>query len=178
MFVRSATKGDEESLLDIIAEENLDESGFRSREYLVVCDEEDRDIQGFARLRQNSTESGGSWFEMTSVYVEELPDDAEVRLMNEIAENLEEKGLSNLYFFTSNPEFAEHFGFDELSENQVSDILEERREEKESIVEEDLQTYRLRVGEYQSPEKGAETDVESEKEAQGFDRDYSTKYET
>ena len=68
MYVRDARNRDEAWLLDHIEAMNLDETAFRSRDYVIAVDEESNARAGFGRVRVHTTDEG-EVCELTSIGV-------------------------------------------------------------------------------------------------------------
>ena len=68
MYVRDAKNRDEVWLLDHIEEMGLDETAFRSRDYVIAMDEQTGERAGFGRIRLHKSDEG-EICELTSIGV-------------------------------------------------------------------------------------------------------------
>ena len=68
MYVRDAKNRDEAWLLEHIEAMGLDETAFRSRDYVIAIDEESNAKAGFGRIRVHKTDDG-ELCELTSIGV-------------------------------------------------------------------------------------------------------------
>lgn len=183
MRIRKARNSDEVTLMEILDESpdvEFGEHSFRSKEFYVV--EEGSDIIGFLRVRRNKVEDS-SWFELTSLYLDELDSVTVNELMEGVVSDLEDVGVSRLYAFDSDPYFYRDHDFVSIDEDSCTSELLSRRADKAdnlSYDEEELDVFRLTVEDYTGTSQQREQDIEGEKEAQGFSDsdDVTTKYST
>lgn len=69
MYVRDAKNREEVWLLDNIEAMDLDETAFRSRDYVVAIDETSNEKAGFGRVRIHKPEDAPDICELTSIGV-------------------------------------------------------------------------------------------------------------
>jgi N-acetylglutamate synthase-like GNAT family acetyltransferase len=191
MYVRDAKNRDEVWLLDHIEEMDLDETAFRSRDYVIAMDEQSGDRAGFGRIRIHKTDDG-EMCELTSIGV--LADwrgqGVGAHVVERLVTTARDKGFDLVYSLTSEREYLEQFGFEQMEVEQVPDVLQRRLTEKQENLDPDAVPLRVEPELFSMPGhlrdafKGAraeEDDDEPEEgpEDFGIDPDDATyKYDT
>jgi N-acetylglutamate synthase-like GNAT family acetyltransferase len=191
MYVRDAKNRDEVWLLDHIEEMGLDETAFRSRDYVIAMDEQSGDRAGFGRIRIHKTDDG-EVCELTSIGV--LADwrgqGVGAHVVERLVTTARDKGFDLVYSLTSEREYLEQFGFEQIEVEQVPDVLQRRLTEKQENLDPDAVPLRVEPELFSMPGhlrdafKGAraqEDDDEPEEgpEDFGIDPDDATyKYDT
>jgi N-acetylglutamate synthase-like GNAT family acetyltransferase len=191
MYVRDAKNRDEVWLLDHIEEMDLDETAFRSRDYVIAMDEQSGDRAGFGRIRIHKTDDG-EVCELTSIGV--LADwrgqGVGAHVVERLVTTARDKGFDLVYSLTSEREYLEQFGFEQMEVEQVPDVLQRRLTEKQENLDPDAVPLRVEPELFSMPGhlrdafKGAraeEDDDEPEEgpEDFGIDPDDATyKYDT
>jgi N-acetylglutamate synthase-like GNAT family acetyltransferase len=191
MYVRDAKNRDEAWLLDHIETMGLDETAFRSRDYVIAVDEEENERAGFGRIRIHKTDDG-ELCELTSIGV--LEDWREQGVGAHVVERLvktaDAKGFDVVFALTGDPEYLRTFGFERIELAQLPDRLRQRLTEKQENLEPDSVPMRIDPERFRMPQrlrdafKGAraeEEDTEPEEgpEDFGIDPDEATyKYDT
>jgi N-acetylglutamate synthase-like GNAT family acetyltransferase len=156
------------------------ENSFRSKEFVLA--EDGSSIEGFVRIRRNKVDDA-SWFELTSMHLENLDSVTVNELMEKVVSQLEDMGVSRLYAFDDEPYFYRDNNFTEVAEDNTTSTLQARKAEKAenlSYDPEELDVFRLVIEEYTGTSQQRETDIEGEAEAQGYgdDTEVTTKYST
>ena len=191
MYVRDARNRDEAWLLEHIEQLGLDETAFRSRDYVIAMDEADNAKAGFGRIRVHKTDEG-EICELTSIGVLEKWRDQGVgaHVIERLVQTAGDEGFDVVYSLTGEPEYLSQFGFDRIEPAQLPEKLRDRLEEKQEGLEPDAVPMRIEPDRFYMPQrlreafKGAEAeDAEPEPEEGpedfGIDPDKATyKYDT
>jgi N-acetylglutamate synthase-like GNAT family acetyltransferase len=191
MYVRDARNRDEAWLLDHIEGMGLDETAFRSRDYIIAVDERDNDRAGFGRVRVHKTDDG-EICELTSIGVLEewRGQGVGAHVIERLVTTARDDGFEVVYSLTGEPDYLAHFGFERIEVEQLPEKLQERLTEKQESLEPDAVPMRIDPERFRMPEhlreafKGAhpaEEDTEPEEgpEDFGIDPDEATyKYDT
>jgi N-acetylglutamate synthase-like GNAT family acetyltransferase len=191
MYVRDARNRDEAWLMEHIEAMGLDETAFRSRDYVIAMDEADNERAGFGRIRIHKREDG-ELCELTSIGV--LGDwrgqGVGAHVIERLVQTAEDDGFDVVYTLSGEPDYLDQFGFERIEVPQLPDRLQDRLEEKQADLEPDAVPMQLRPAEFTMPRrlreafKGAqaeEGDAEPEEgpEDFGIDPDEATyKYDT
>lgn len=149
MYVRDAKNREEVWLLDHIEEMGLDETMFRSRDYVIAIDEQTNEKAGFGRIRLHKTETetergpsgqgrGGEICELTSIGVLERWRHQGVGA-HVIERLIETAQFETVYSLTDEPSYLTQFGFTVIEPEALPAVLVHRLEEKrESLAPEAL----------------------------------------
>lgn len=199
MYVRDARNRDEVWLLDRMEELGIDETSFRSRDYVIAVDEETDERAGFGRVRIHKTESD-EFCELTSIGV--LPAWREqgvgAHVLERLVHEAGDEGFDHVYSLTDETEYLTQFGFEDVPEESLPDAIAERLTEvrEDSTDAEEIASMRVGTDEFQMAERlrerfkeasshGAgeepqpEQDAEEMAEEFGIDPDDATyKYDT
>ena len=198
MYVRPARKNEESWLMNKLEYLGLDEPGFRSRQFRIVIDEEEK--VAFARLRPiaDSTdeelsenerlmaeergerdpdegdelvdESEITLYELTSVAVltDANSESARSKLFEGIRDTCDHKNVSTLYTFTDNPRQFTPHGFEVMEVEDLPEDVRKQFDSKQENFGEQLTPLSVAPEEFKETDDVSEADVESEAEAQGF----------
>ena len=193
MYVRDARNRDEVWLLDHIEAMSLDETAFRSRDYVIAVDEESDTRAGFGRIRAHKTDEG-EVCELTSIGV--LDGWREQGVGAHVIERLVEGAATDefdvVYALTSNHEYLSQFGFEGLPAEELPGRLRARLEEKQGSLDPEAVPMYVEADRFRMPDRlrerfktAAEADSESEGDPEesaedfGIDPDDATyKYDT
>jgi len=193
MYVRDARNRDEAWLLDHIEEMGLDETAFRSRDYVIAVDEESDTRAGFGRIRIHKPESDEEVCELTSIGVLEgwRGSGVGAHVVERLVDKAGDQGFDTVYALTSAHDYLARFGFDPMEADALPQKLEGRLEAKREHLDPDAVPMRIDVDEFEMPadhreqfKRAAETDSEEpepEETAEdfGIDPDKATyKYDT
>ncbi|MBX0321711.1 GNAT family N-acetyltransferase [Halomicroarcula sp. F13] len=193
MYVRDAKNREEVWLLDRIEEMGLDDTAFRSRDYVVAIDEHDHQKAGFGRIRIHKPEDTDPICELTSIGV--LPEwrnqGVGAHIIERLVEYASDEGFDVVYSLTSASEYLAQFGFERIEPEQLPERLGERLEVKRENIQPDAVPLRLQIDRFRMPERLREqfknasvhepTESEPEDTAEdfGIDPDEATyKYDT
>ncbi len=185
MYVRAAKNRDELWLLDHIEALGVDETAFRSRDYVIAIDEETNEKAGFGRIRLHKA-GDDEFCELTSLGVLEDYRDGGVgaHIVERLVENASDQGFATLYAFEVGDGYLEQFGFEPVEPDSLPETLAERLEEKRRLVDADARPLALDVDAFEMPPtlrdafKRAGEDDESEPEVQETPEDFGIDPET
>ena len=191
MYVRDAKNRDEAWLLDYIEAMGLDETAFRSRDYVIAIDEEQNVKAGFGRYRVHKTDDS-EVCELTSIGVLDgwRGQGVGAHVVERLVRTAGDEEFDTVYALTDEPDYLTQFGFERIETARLPDRLQERLEEKREGVAPEAVPMRVDPEQFQVPSnlreafKGAaasESDEEPEEgpEDFGIDPDEATyKYDT
>jgi len=191
MYVREAKNREEVWLLDHIEAMELDETAFRSRDYVIALDEETGQKAGFGRIRIHKVDDGDDVCELTSIGVVEnwRGQGVGAHVIERLVEHARDEEFSFVYSLVDEPAFLAQFGFERIAEDELPAVLQDRLESKRENTAPDAVPMVLSVSEFVMPDrlrqrfKGAtaEEDEEPEESAEDFGidpDDVSYKYDT
>jgi len=174
MYVRDAKNRDEAWLLDHIEAMSLDETAFRSRDYVIAMDEETNEKAGFGRVRIHKTDDG-EVCELTSIGV--LDDwrgqGVGAHVIERLVRTADDEGFEEVYSLTGESDYLTQFGFERIEVPQLPGRLEERLVEKQENLEPEAVPMRLAPREFEMPShlreafKGARVDDEPDEPEEG-----------
>ncbi len=191
MYVRDAKNRDEVWLLDYIEEMELDETAFRSRDYVISVDEHTGERAGFGRIRIHKTEDE-EICELTSIGV--LPEWRKQGVGAHVVERLvttaRDNGFETVYSLTAESEYLTQFGFTRIEPSRLPDVLQRRLTEKQEQLDPEAVPMRIDTDRFRMPNrlreafKGAYAQEENQEPEEGpedfgIDPDDATyKYDT
>ncbi|NHN47715.1 GNAT family N-acetyltransferase [Halostella sp. JP-L12] len=190
MYVRDAKNREEVWLLDHIEEMGLDETAFRSRDYVIALDEETGEKSGFGRIRIHKVD-GDDVCELTSIGV--LPvwrgQGVGAHVVERLIEHARDEGFSFVYALVDEPSYLTQFGFERIGENELPEALQGRLEDKRENISPEAVPMVLSVSEFVMParlreafkgaEAGGDEEPEESPEDFGIDPDSASyKYDT
>ncbi|ELY64571.1 GNAT family N-acetyltransferase [Natrinema versiforme] len=192
MYVRDAKNREEVWLLDHIESMGLDETAFRSRDYVVAIDEESGEKAGFGRIRVHKTDDGDSVCELTSIGVLEgwREQGVGAHIVERLVEYAGDQGFETVFVLTGAGAYLAQFGFQRIDESELPAVLQERLEDKREGSDPDAVPLTIDVDEFRmpdrlreafkrAPEGRDETGDEESPEDFGIDPDSATyKYDT
>ncbi|MEA5386335.1 GNAT family N-acetyltransferase [Haloarculaceae archaeon H-GB2-1] len=181
----------------------LDETAFRSRDYVIAIDEETNEKAGFGRIRIHKgdddtrnaagrrVDSDTDVCELTSIGV--LPDWRRQGVGAHVVERLVQiagdDGFETVYALTDQSDYLAQFGFERIDTATLPDQLQDRLSIKRDNIQPDAVPLRLATDRFHMPDrlrerfKGAvaqaDETVEDTPEDFGIDPDSATyKYDT
>ena len=191
MYVRDAKNRDEAWLLEQIEQLELDETAFRSRDYVIAMDEQSGDRAGFGRIRIHKTDDG-EICELTSIGT--LPEwrgqGVGAHVVERLVRTAKDKGFETVYSLTSETGYLSQFGFDTMESAQLPEALVRRLSEKRENLDPDAVPVRIDTDRFRMPDrlreafKGARAQQEEQEPQEGpedfgIDPDEATyKYDT
>ncbi|MEF8777814.1 MAG: GNAT family N-acetyltransferase [Natronomonas sp.] len=191
MYVRDARNRDEAWLLEHIDAMGLDETAFRSRDYVISVDEESNARAGFGRIRVHS-QDGEEVCELTSIGVLDgwRGQGVGAHVIERLVDSAKTEGFDRVYALTSTHEYLAQFGFEAVATEDLPDPLVDRLETKRESLDPDAVPMAIDPDNFQMPDRlrerfktAAEAATESEPEETpedfGIDPDEATyKYDT
>jgi N-acetylglutamate synthase-like GNAT family acetyltransferase len=191
MYVRDAKNRDEAWLLEQLEEMGLDETAFRSRDYVIAIDEESNEKAGFGRIRIHKTDEA-EICELTSIGVLDAWRDQGVggHVVERLVQEAADQGFDHVYSLSGEADYLAQFGFDRVEPAQVPEKLQERLEVKQETLEPDAVPMLITPDDFVMPHriresfKGASAEDESPEPEEGpedfgIDPDEATyKYDT
>ena len=203
MYVRDAKNREEVWLLDHIEAMGLDETAFRSRDYVVAIDEESHEKAGFGRIRVHRTEDGDRAASGRRVEADEVCELTSIGVLEDwrgrgvgahvverLVEYAKDDGFETVYSLTGEPDYLAQFGFQRIELEELPHVLRERLDEKQAETAPDAVPMAIDVDGFEMPAeqrsrfKEAATDDEEPEPVEGpedfgIDPDKATyKYDT
>ena len=155
MYVRDARNRDEAWLLDGIEAMGLDETAFRSRDYVVAVDDESDTRAGFGRLRYHPTPSDPEVAELTSIGVMDGWQNQGVgaHVIERLVDTAEMEGFERVYSLTSEHEYLSQFGFRPVETEDLPPVLRDRLETKREELDPDAVPMAIDTERFRMPEE-------------------------
>ena len=152
MYVRDARNRDEAWLLDHIEAMGLDETAFRSRDYVIAVDEESNARAGFGRIRVHSTDDG-EVCELTSIGVVDgwRRQGVGAHVIERLVDGAEAEGFGVVYALASEHDYLSQFGFEGLPADELPDRLRTRLEDKRESMDPDAVPLRIDIDAFRMP---------------------------
>ncbi|QSG02271.1 GNAT family N-acetyltransferase [Natranaeroarchaeum sulfidigenes] len=193
MYVRDAKNREEVWLLDHIEAMGLDETAFRSRDYVIALDEQSGTKAGFGRIRIHRTEDD-ELCELTSIGVLDgwRGQGVGAHVVERLIEHARDEGFEHVYSLTDEPGYLTQFGFRGISTDELPTKLQDRLDAKRDNIAPDAVPLAIEIGEFEMPprlrerfktarEDGADEPDDAEEPAEDFGIDPETatyKYDT
>jgi len=201
MYVRDARNREEVWLLDHIESMGLDDTAFRSRDYVVAVDEESNVKAGFGRIRvhrdpergrkQSGQGEGDGVCELTSIGVLDgwRGQGVGAHVIERLIRKAGDEGFETVYALTDQPEYLAQFGFEGIDREKLPPLLQDRIEVKREETAPEAIPMRISVGRFVMPDRlrerfktaaeASEPEPEETPEDFGIDPDEATyKYDT
>ena len=189
MYVRDARNRDEAWLLDHIEEMGLDDTAFRSRDYVIAVDDESSTRAGFGRFRVHRDEDV---CELTSIGVLDgwREQGVGAHIVERLLRNAGIEGYERVFALTPAHGYLAQFGFRPVDESDLPESLQERLAEKrelhDTVVPMVIDADRFRMPDrlrerFKDAAEVAEAEIEPEESPEdfGIDPDEATyKYDT
>ena len=155
MYVRDAKNREEVWLLEQIEAMGLDDTAFRSRDYVLAIDEESGTKAGFGRIRIHKIDDGDDVCELTSIGVLEgwRGQGVGAHVVERLLEYARDEGFTEVYSLTSESGYLAQFGFRRIEESQLPDALAERLEAKRERIDPDAVPLQIDVDRFRMPER-------------------------
>jgi N-acetylglutamate synthase-like GNAT family acetyltransferase len=152
MYVRDARNRDEAWLIDQLEDLSLDQSAFRSRDFVIAIDENSGEKAGFGRLRIH-TGDDEEVCELTSLGV--LPEWRDQGVGAHIVERLVERAgdqdFETVYALVSDVEYLTQFRFEPVEAESLPPVLDERLATKREGVDPDAMPLVVTVADFAMP---------------------------
>jgi len=167
MYVRDAKNRDEVWLLDHIEAMELDETAFRSRDYVVAVDEDSTDRAGFGRIRvhktgeRERTQTGrgtgerGDVCELTSIGVLDgwRGQGVGAHVVERLCQHAADEGFEVVYALTEQSAYLAQFGFERIETADLPAVLSTRLDEKRDGVAPEAVPVALETGAFRMPDR-------------------------
>ncbi|SFS55600.1 GNAT family N-acetyltransferase [Halostagnicola kamekurae] len=160
MYVRDAKNREEVWLLDQIESMGLDETSFRSRDYVVAVDEESGSKAGFARIRvhkidESADDGRTECCELTSIGVLEnwRGQGVGAHIIERLVEYAGDDGFETVYALTSESDYLRQFGFERIDESALPEPLVDRLAQKRDGIDPDAVPLALAVESFDLPDR-------------------------
>jgi N-acetylglutamate synthase-like GNAT family acetyltransferase len=191
MYVRDAKNREEVWLLDHIEAMGLDETAFRSRDYVIAIDEQSGTKAGFGRIRIHKTDER-ELCELTSIGVLDgwREQGVGAHVIERLVEQARDQEFETVYSLTDEPGYLTQFGFQGIDADQLPAKLQDRLDAKREETAPDAVPVVLDVAEFWMPDRlrerfkhAAERDADDEPDEAaedfGIDTESATyKYDT
>ncbi len=153
MYVRDAKNREEVWLLDHIEAMGLDDTAFRSRDYVVAIDEESGAKAGFGRIRIHKVDDGDEVCELTSIGVLENWRGQGVgsHVVERLLEYASDEGFETVYALTDEGAYLAQFGFRRIDEDALPEALQERLADKRETTDPDAKPLVIEVDGFEMP---------------------------
>ena len=193
MYVRDAKNREEVWLLDHIEAMGLDDTAFRSRDYVVAIDENSGEKAGFGRIRIHKPDGVDDVCELTSIGVLEewRGQGVGAHVIERLIEYAGDEGFETVYTLTGDGAYLARFGFSRIDESALPGALQERLVTKREGVDPDAVPLAIDTASFQMPSHlrdafkqatastGSDTADEDSPEDFGIDPEKATyKYDT
>ena len=154
MYVRDARNRDEVWLLDHIEAMGLDETAFRSRDYVIAVDEESNTEAGFGRFRVHPYEEG-EVCELTSIGVLDGWEGQGVgaHVVERLLDKASDQGFDVVYALTSEHGYLAQFGFEPIDAGELPEPLQRRLEEKREDLDPDAVPVQIAPDAFEMPDR-------------------------
>ena len=154
MYVRDAKNREEVWLLDHIEAMGLDETAFRSRDYVVAVDETSGAKAGFGRIRIHKTDDR-ELCELTSIGVLESwrRQGVGAHVVERLVEHARDQGFEAVFALTGATDYLSQFGFRGVETSDLPEKLRDRLEAKRDGIDSDAVAMALDVDEFAMPDR-------------------------
>lgn len=155
MYVRDAKNREEVWLLDHIEAMGLDDTAFRSRDYVVAIDEDSGAKAGFGRIRIHSVDDGEDVCELTSIGVLEnwRGQGVGAHVVERLIEYASDAGFEEVYSLTGGVDYLAQFGFRRIETSALPERLETRLEAKREMTDPEAVPLKLDLEGFQMPDR-------------------------
>jgi N-acetylglutamate synthase-like GNAT family acetyltransferase len=154
MYVRDAKNREEVWLLDHIEAMGLDETAFRSRDYVIAIDEESNEKAGFGRIRIHKTDDE-DLCELTSIGVLEdwRGQGVGAHVVERLIQTAGDEGFETVYALTDEPDYLAQLGFEPLPAEDLPAKLQDRLADKREKSAPDAVPMSLPVSAFEMPQR-------------------------
>jgi len=154
MYVRDAKNRDEAWLLEHIEAMELDETAFRSRDYVIAMDEHENERAGFGRIRVHKTDAD-EICELTSIGVLEEWQGQGVgaHVIERLVTTARDAGFDVVYALSGETDYLAQFGFEPIEPAQLPTILQRRLAEKQEGIDPGAVPMRIATDRFRMPRR-------------------------
>jgi len=155
MYVRDAKNRDEAWLLEHIEAMNLDETAFRSRDYVIAVDEESNARAGFGRIRVHKPDDGEEVCELTSIGVLDGWEGQGVgaHVIERLVDGAEAAGFDRVYALSGEREYLEQFEFEPIADSDLPAVLGDRLRAKRDGIDPDAVPVAIDTDGFRMPDR-------------------------
>ncbi|MCU4924571.1 GNAT family N-acetyltransferase [Halobacteria archaeon AArc-dxtr1] len=163
MYVRDAKNREEVWLLEEIESMGLDDTAFRSRDYVIAIDERSNEKAGFGRIRVHKVDGAESAdaeratgiCELTSIGVVESwrGQGIGAHVIERLVEYAADDGFETVYSLTGEADYLAQFGFRRIEESALPAVLQERLADKRERTDPDAVPLSIAVDEFEMPDR-------------------------
>ena len=155
MYVRDAKNREEVWLLDQIEAMKLDDTAFRSRDYVLAIDEDSGAKAGFGRIRVHKVPDDADVCELTSIGVLEewRGQGVGAHVIERLLEYAGDEGFDRVYALTSESAYLAQFGFRRIDVDALPEVLQTRLEEKRGRTDPEAVPLSIGVSEFRMPDR-------------------------
>jgi N-acetylglutamate synthase-like GNAT family acetyltransferase len=193
MYVRDAKNREEVWLLDHIEDMGLDDTAFRSRDYVVAVDEATGEKAGFGRIRIHKRADDDDVCEVTSVGVRPgwRGQGVGAHVLERLLNYARDEEFGTVYALAEEADYLTQFGFRVVDEDSLPEKLADRLADKRDGVAPDAVPVELELDRFRMPDRlrerfksardrsGEDAGPEETAEDFGIDPDEATyKYDT
>ncbi len=154
MYVRGAKNREEVWLLDQIERMDLDETAFRSRDYVIALDETSGEKAGFGRIRVHTTDDDAAC-ELTSIGVLDAwrGQGVGAHVVERLIEHASDQGFERVYALVGVPNYLTQFGFEPVEREGLPEVLRERLDDKRESIAPDAIPMVLATEAFEMPDR-------------------------
>ncbi|ELY42519.1 GNAT family N-acetyltransferase [Natronorubrum sulfidifaciens] len=155
MYVRDAKNREEVWLLDHIEAMGLDETAFRSRDYVVAVDEASGEKAGFGRIRIHRVDDGADICELTSIGVLEewRTQGVGAHVVERLVEYASDEDFDTVYALTGEGSYLAQFGFRRIDDARLPEPLQQRLTDKRDGVDPEAVPLELERSRFRMPDR-------------------------
>lgn len=189
IYTRNARTDDEAWMLGKLSRENAEHDSFRPEDFIVALDDETDERVAFGRLQYHRNISDDTeYVELNDVIVlDRATKEQGCLLLVKLAEKALENDTEQIFTFPyKNHSVFESVGFENVSEQNMPEVMKERLNKKEELHGSSVQAFSGRPknitfeieekDKFEKPEGTTEDEIKTIKEELGVDENASTKY--
>ncbi|MFC4542079.1 GNAT family N-acetyltransferase [Halosolutus amylolyticus] len=165
MYVRDAKNREEVWLLDHIESMELDDTAFRSRDYVIAVDETSGEKAGFGRIRIHKLDDSSADHdredrqdavcELTSIGVLEgwRNQGVGAHVVERLLEYAGDEGFERVYALTGESAYLAQFGFRRIEESQLPAALRDRLSAKRDRTDPEAVPLAIEIDRFRMPDR-------------------------
>lgn len=153
MYVRGAKNREEVWLLDRIEELDLDDTAFRSRDYVVAIDEKTGDKAGFGRIRVHKGETECCELTSIGVLAEWREQGVGAHVIERLIDHASDEQFDRVYALTEQPDYLAQFGFRRIEVGDLPPQLTDRLDTKRDGVAPEAVPSALDIDRFRMPDR-------------------------
>ena len=155
MYVRDARNREEVWLLDHIEAMGLDDTAFRSRDYVIAIDETSNEKAGFGRIRIHKSDTDQDVCELTSIGVLEgwRNQGVGAHIIERLLEYANDQDFDRVYSLVPIPDYFAQFGFEPVDPTAIPAALQTRLTEKRDISADPVVPMTIEIDAFTMPDR-------------------------